>query len=293
MAKKQLTGWNPCAHLFPAGFVMGKTLLLLSGAEAATARALREKGHAIAVADANHEAPAFAFADSCLIADVWQASDCTAAAERYNRKIRKLDGVLLAVDAPMTAASVSQRLRLPGLPLHVAELAHDRLLTKRAFLSAGVNTAWHAQIATPQELQRAVIARGRDLVLKPAEQLGPATVRRLAGMDDSAAVFQQVRAASPSGRVLVEQAQDTVQLPAFLLAGTCHMAAEANIRALVERAASALGIGDGPVVAEIVKADGVPQLVELSPQLGASGEFLDAAVAWATGESLSPQDLAI
>ena len=293
MDKKRLTGWNPCAHLSLANSVMGKTLLLLSGAEAGIARALREKGHALAVADANHEAPAFAFADSCLIADVWQASDCAAAAERYNRKIRKLDGVLLAADAPMTAASVTQRLRLPGLPLHVAELAHDRLLTRRAFLSAGVNTPWHALIATPQELQRAVIARGRDLVLKPAEQLGPATVRRLAGVDDSAAIFQQVRLASPSGRVLVELAQDTIQLPAFLLAGTCHAAAEDSIRALVERAASALGITDGPLVAEIVKADGGPQLVELSPRIGAGADFLDAAVAFAAGESLSPQDLKI
>ncbi len=291
MAKKRLTGWNPCAQLTLANAVMGKTLLLLSGAQDGIARALREKGHALAVVDANHEAPAFAFADSCLIADVWQASDCTAAAERYNRKIRKVDGVLLAADAPMTVASVTQRLRLPGLPLYVAELAQDRLMTRRAFLSAGVNAPWHAQIATPQELQRAVIARGRDLLLKPAEQLGPATVRRLAGMDDSAAIFQQVRAASPSGRVLVELAQDTAQLPAFLLAGTCHMAAEPNIRAIVERAASALGIGEGPLVAEIAKADGVPQVVELSPQLGASGEFLDAAVAWATGEDVSPQDL--
>jgi hypothetical protein len=92
---------------------------------------------------------------------------------------------------------------------------------------------------------------------------------------------------------MVELAQDSVHLPAFLLAGTCHMGAEANVRALVERAASALGISDGPVVAEIVKADGMPQLVELSPQLGASGAFLGAAVAWATGESVSPQDLAI
>jgi hypothetical protein len=254
---------------------------------------LREKGHGLAVMDADPQAPAFAFADSCLIADVWQANDCAASAERYNRKIRKLDGMLLAAGAPLTAASIATRLRLPGLPLHVGELANDRLMTKRAFLSAGVATPWHAEIATPQELQRAVIARGRDLVLKPAEQLGPSSVQPLAGMEDSAAAFQQVRAASPSGRVLVELMKDTVELPAFLLAGHCHMAAAEDIRVLVERAASALGISDGPVVAAISQAEGVAQLAELSPRLGPRGEFLDAAVAWATGESVSPQDLAV
>jgi hypothetical protein len=270
---------------------MGKTLLLLSGTAPAVAQALRDKGHTLAVMDADPQAPAFAFADSCLIADVWRPADCAAAAERYNRKIRKLDGVLLAANAPMTAASVSARLRLPGLPLHVAELAHDRLMMKRAFLSAGVAAPWHAQIATPQELQRAVIARGRDLVLKPAEQMGPATVRRLAGMDDSAAIFQQVRGASPTERVIVELAKDQVRLPAFLLGGRCHMAAAEDIRVLVERAASALGISDGPVVAEIVRENDVPQLAELSPQLGEKGEFLDAGVALAIGETVSPGDL--
>jgi hypothetical protein len=270
---------------------MGKTLLLISGAEPALARALREKGHVPVVMDGDHQAPAFAFAESCLIADIWQASDCAAAAERYNRKIRKLDGVLLAADAALSAGSVSQRLRLAGLPLHVAELANDRLMVKRAFLSAGVATPWHAQIATPQELQRVVIARGRDLVLKPAEQLGPATIRSVAGMEDLAVGFQQVKAASPSGRVMVEPAQETVLLAGFLLAGTCHMKAADNMRLLVERAASALGISDGPVVAQVTQAGG--ELVELSPRISADGEYLDAAVAWAIGESVPAEDLVL
>ena len=102
---------------------MGKTLLLLSGAQAAIAQALREKGHALAVMDADPQAPAFAFADSCLIADVYGPMETAAAAERYSRKIRKIDGVIcVAADAPVTAATVAQRLRLPGLLVHIAEL---------------------------------------------------------------------------------------------------------------------------------------------------------------------------
>ena len=271
----------------------GKTLLLLSGADARLAQHVRAKGHTLAVMDADPEAPAFAFADSCLIADVWRPSDCAAAAERYSRKIRRIDGVLCAADTPMTAATVSARLRLAGLPQHVAELANDRLMAKRAFASAGVATPWHAEIFTPQDLQRAIIARGRDLVLKPVEKLGPATELRLVKVDDPAAAFQQVRSASPSERVLVELVKDPVQLPAFLLAGRCHMRADETVRALVERAASALGIGDGAVVVEIARDDGTPQLTELSSRLATGGEFLDAAVALACGETVSPQNLGI
>jgi hypothetical protein len=271
--------------------VTGRTLLLLSGTEVRIAQALRGMGHTLAVMDADPQAPAFAFADSCLIADVWRPDDCAAAADRYSRKIRRLEGVVSAVDAPMTAASISTRLRLPGFPLHVAELMGDRFMTRRAFLSAGVAMPWHAEIFTPQELQRAIIARGRDLVLKPAEKLGPSTELALTKVGDPAAAFQQLRSASPSARVLVEQVKDPLALPAFLFSGRCQMQAEENVRALVERAASALGISDGPVVAEITKADGAPQLVELSPRLATTSEFLDAAVALALGESVSPHDL--
>ena len=271
----------------------GKTLLLLSGAETGPVCALRERGHTLVVMDADPQAPAFAFADSCLIADIWRADDCAAACERYNRKIRRLDGALSAADTPMTLASVGARLRLAGLPVHVGELANDRLMTRRAFLSAGVPQPWHAEIFTPQELQRALIARGRDLVLKPAEKLGPSTELPMAKVDDPVAAFQQVRSASPSGRVLVELVKDPVSLPAFLLEGRCHMRADEAVRMLVERAAHALDVSDGPVVAQITRADGVPQLVELAPRLATSCEFLDAAVALACGESVSPNDLMI
>ena len=71
----------------------------------------------------------FTFADSCLIADVYGPDETAAAAERYHRKIRPIDGVIcVAADAPLTAATVAQRLRLPGLPLHVAR--------------AGLATSW-------------------------------------------------------------------------------------------------------------------------------------------------------
>jgi len=273
--------------------VTGKVLLLLSGAETRIAQALRERGHTLAIMDADPQAPAFAFADSCLIADVWRPDDCAAAAERYSRKIRRLDGVVCACDAPMTAASISARLRLPGLALHVAELANDRLLTRRAFASAGVAAPWHAEIFTPQELQRAIIARGRDLTLKSVEKLGPATELRLITVDDPAATFQEVRALSPSERVLVELAKDPLLVPAFILSGRCHMRGDEDVRALVERAASAIGISDGPVVAEITRGDGGPQLVELAPRLAPAGEFLDAAVRLACGEGVSADNMNI
>ncbi len=97
---------------------MAKTLLIVSGGiEAADAvKRAKEMGLTVVVSDRDPEAPGFAHADSCLIADVYGATETAAAAERYSRKIRKIDGVIcVAADAPVTVATVAQRLGLPGI----------------------------------------------------------------------------------------------------------------------------------------------------------------------------------
>ena len=87
-----------------------KTVLIISGGiEAADAvRRAKELGYYVVVSDRDPEAPGFAFADSCLIADVYSPDETAAAAERYHRKIRRIDGVIcVAADAPVTAASMA------------------------------------------------------------------------------------------------------------------------------------------------------------------------------------------
>ncbi len=260
---------------------MSKTLLIISGQPQAAAVAQRAKamGHTVVISDADPQAPGFAFADSCLIADVQGAPETAAAAERYSRKIRRIDGVVLMADAALTAATVTQRLRLPGLALHVAELAADRLAVRRSFQSAGVATPWFAEISTPQELQRAIIARGRDLTIKPVENRGPEGVTRLSEVEDFGAAFLAARAASPAERVMVEQGNG-MPVAGLMRAGECLMEADDGTRLALGRAACALGISDGPVTAEVVG----PQIGDMSPRLALDGALLDAAIRQALGE---------
>ena len=273
---------------------MTKTLLIISGGEASAevARRAKENGYAVVVSDSDPQAPAFAFADSCLIADVHGASETAAAAERYNRKIRKIDGVVCTADAALTAATVADRLRLPGPPLHVAELISDRLMIGRCFASAGIAAPWHAEVFTPQDLQRAMIAKGRDLAVKPVENRGPDGVLALAGVEDFNAAFQRARFHSPSERVMVQQELEgpRLHIAALVLNGACHVAgiAEKTVADTVSRAASALGITDGPVACEIVMHQGVPHMAEISTRLGG---FFDAATLLALGEAVSPNQL--
>jgi hypothetical protein len=260
---------------------MSKTLLIISGSTTEAAQRIKALGHTLVVCDPDPEAPAFALADSCLIADIRAPADCAAAAERYSRKIRRIDGVLCLTDAVLTAAAVSERLRLPGIHMEIAALADDRLRLKRAFASAGAGSCWHAQIATPQELQRAAIAR-ENLVVKPIERHGPGLDHRLSGAEDPAAMFQAARSASPTGRVMVEQYPPTTRVSAFVEAGACRMDGAEEWRGLLERAAAALDLRDGPLTAEIAASDGRLELIDAAPYLAPDSPFLEAAIALAT-----------
>jgi biotin carboxylase len=275
---------------------MTKTLLILSGGEKSVeiVGGLRALGHAVVVSDSDPQAPAFALADSCLIADVHGPNETAAAAERYSRKIRKIDGVLVAADASLTAAMVTERLRLPGPPPHVTELIGDRLGIRRCFASAGIASPWHAEIFTPQDLQRAAIARGRDLAVKPTENRGPLGVTRLSAAGDFNAAFQLARAHCASERVMVEQELEGPRfaVAGLMLEGKFHaaQATEPVISEACGRAALALGLCDGPMASEIVLHQDVAHVVEISPRLDGV-RFLTAAAKLALGETPSPDDL--
>lgn len=286
---------------------MAKTLLIVSGGiEAAdAARRAKEMGYYVVVSDRDHQAPGFQFADSCLIADVYGASETAAAAERFSRKIKKIDGVIcVAADAPVTAATVASRLGLPGISLATAELASDKLAMKQRFSQCGVPVPWFSQIETPQALQRIAIERGRNLVIKPVDSRGSRGVQRVAQVADLDKAFWFARSHSPSERVMVEQYLDGPQVSteSVIVNGQCFTPGfsdrnyeylerfapffienggdlpsrladdvQAKVRDAVARAAAALGVTNGTVKGDIVVHKGEPYVIELAARL--SGGF--------------------
>src|SRR3954453_22793168 len=146
-----------------------KTLLIRSGtAEAAeVANRAKQMGCYIVMADRGLEVPAFAYSDSCLLADATNPDEMLPAAERFSRKRRKIDGVITISDAALpAAAAVAERL---GLLPETVKLLADKLATKQRLLEAGLSVSWFAPVATPQALQRILIERGTDLLIWPAD----------------------------------------------------------------------------------------------------------------------------
>ncbi len=286
---------------------MAKTLLIISGGiEAAdAARRAKEMGLYVVVSDRDPQAPGFAFADSCLIADVYGPSETAAAAERYNRKIRKIDGVIcVAADAPVTTATVTAKLKLPGISLATAELACDKLAMKQRFAASGVPVPWFCEVRTVQELQRIAIERGRNLVIKPVDSRGSRGVQRVAQVEDLTKAFMLARSHSPSERVMVEEYLDGPQVSteSVIIDGRCftpgfsdrnyeyldayapffienggdlpsHLPndVQAKVKDVVARAAAALGVTSGTVKGDIVVHNGEPYVIELAARL--SGGF--------------------
>lgn len=286
---------------------MVKTLLIVSGGiEAAdAAKRAKELGLYVVVSDRDTQAPGFAYADSCLIADVYGADETAAAAERYNRKIRKIDGVIcVAADAPMTVASVCERLRIPGLSRQSAQLASDKLAMKQQFREFGVPVPWFSSVSTPQELARIAVERGSDLVVKPVDSRGSRGVQRIAQVKDLNAAFALAQSHSPTNRVMVEQYLSGPQLSteSVVVNGRCFTpgisdrnyefldryapyfienggdlpsalpeAVLRDVKDVVAQAAAALDIRNGTVKGDIVVHDGKAHVIEMAARL--SGGF--------------------
>ena len=297
---------------------MTKTLLIISGGvEAAHAiRRAKDLGIYVVVSDINPEAPGFAMADSILIADVYGPDETAAAAERFHRKIRKIDGVLVvAADAPKTVAAVNERLGLKGISRESAELACDKLAMKRRFVERGVPVPWFAPVETPQALLRIVAERGRELVIKPADSRGSRGVQRLSLVEDIPQAFLAAHQFSPTGRVMVEQYLDGPQISteSVVIDGACHtpgfsdrnyeyleryapyfienggdlpshlqQQVQESVKQVVGRAAAALGVTNGTVKGDIVVHQGKVHVIEMAARLS-GGYFCTREIPLNTG----------
>ena len=234
-------------------------------------------------------------------------SETAAAAERYNRKIRKIDGVIcVAADAPVTAATVAQRLRLPGLPVHVAELACDKLAMKKCFplrRRAGAlvrrSRARRRNCSASPSSAAAIWSSSRWI---SAARRG---VQRVAQVEDLAKAFMLARSHSPTERVMVEQYLDGPQVstesivigrallharlfrPQLRISGTLCALLHREWRRSAQPSAGRrsrprcatwwrappprMGVTDGTVKGDIVVHKGEPYVIELAARL--SGGF--------------------
>ena len=250
-------------------------------------------------------APGFAYADSCLIADVYGPDETACAAERYHRKVRRIDGVIcVAADAPKTTAAVNERLGLQGLTRKSAALACDKLAMKKCFAEAGVAVPWFSEVATPQELQRIAVgtrARSGDQARRQP-RLARRAARRPSGRSGAGLHLRTIAFADQprDGRAISSGPQ--VSTESVVVDGHCYTPGfsdrnyelleryapyfvenggdlpshlspdlQEKVKDVVAKAAAALGVTNGTVKGDIVVHNGEAYVIELAARL--SGGF--------------------
>jgi len=280
-----------------------RTLWIVSGgAEAVPGiQRARAMGLHVVVSDMNPSAPGFAVADEAVVANTYDVDATIAAAAKYHKSTRPIDGVMcMAADVPLTVASVAAALGLPGIPVESARLAADKLAMKLAFQRASIPIPWFQAIASLEDLTRVVAHRGLPLVLKPVDGRGARGVLRLTGQTDLAWAFTHASSQSRSGAVMVEEylAGPQISTEGLLIDGvgtTCgfidrnyeHLdtfapyivenggeqpsmlpaQAQRQISSVAMDAGRAMGIVTGSVKGDMVWTDRGPYVIEIAARL--------------------------
>ena len=297
---------------------MSQVILFVGGGlEALPAvRLAKEMGLYTVVSDMDPGAPAFQEADDALIASTYDIDDTVAKAVQYHRESRPIDGVMcVASDIPKTVAAVADALGLPGISLHSAELASDKLLMKEKFAQDQVPIPFFQQIYSFEELQGLIAERGLPLIIKPVDSRGARGVYRLRSGDNFQALYLDTLKNSPTGRVMVEAflpgpqvsteslvvdgiaytlgfsdrnyefmdkyapsiIENGGELPSFL-----GQDIQEKVKQLVQHATDSLGVKNGVVKGDIVVTDGVPHVIEMAARLS-GGYFCTHEIPLNTG----------
>ena len=198
-----------------------KTIILLGGNVEAVPIIERASalGHRAVVVDNDARCPGRALTDDFVHASCYHADRAIASLSRHAYTNRLFyDGVLCAaVDAPHVAAEIAARFGLPGLGIEAAWLSADKLAQKKA-LAGHVPLPMFKSWPFPVSLHKMTGGGGvGDVfihIVKPIDSRGGRGVVRVTKDIDPAFAYEIARGQSPTGRVMVEQWLDGLQLSA-------------------------------------------------------------------------------
>ena len=303
---------------------MKKALLFIGGGlEAVPGIVLAQKmGHYAVVSDANEKAPGCVTADYVLKASTYDVQSSLRAAMNFHKKVRPISGVMsVASDIPLTVATISNELELPGIPIKSAKLASDKLAMKQQFAHDGVAIPWYSEIFGASDLVKIIAKYSEGLVIKPIDSRGARGVLRINSRTDLEWAFSEALKYSPAKRVMVEEFIDGPQvstesliingealtpgfsdrnyeflnryspyiienggdLPSFLPENV-----QLAVKELVGTAARSMGIYNGIIKGDIVIRKGNPLVIELAARLS-GGYFCTHEIPLNTGVDLVGQ----
>ncbi len=130
--------------------------------------AAKEMGVEVLVTDKNPCAPGLRYADIPLNVDIINVEECIKVARQY-----KINGIVAVNDfGVLTAAHVSEKLGLPGLPVNIAEICSDKYSMRKTWSDAGLPSIKYKLVSNIDEVKSAVNEFGYPLIIKPSDSRG-------------------------------------------------------------------------------------------------------------------------
>ncbi|MDI6793800.1 MAG: alpha-hydroxy-acid oxidizing protein [bacterium] len=282
---------------------MVKTLMIIGGGtmQIPAIRVAKEMGLNVVATDYNPNALGFSMADVGIVMSTKDIEGSVRVAKEYAQTGR-IDGVItVGTDASMTVAAVANTLKLPGIRFEVAERATNKLKMRHCFAKNGVPSPRFCEAWTLRNAYKAAKEIGFPLVIKPSDNMGARGVIKVASEDEIRDAFQQAKAASPSGEIVVEEFMlgDELSIDALVYDGQVifagiadriidfppyfvelgHTLPSSQPKEVQEAACScmeagirALGIDQGAAKGDIKLTPQGPKIVELAARL--SGGFM-------------------
>ena len=258
--------------------------------------AARRRGLTVIAADRDPSAPGFRYADRRAIVSIEDepAIDRLARAE-------EVDGIVAAGTdhAVGIAARISHRLGLPhAVQPDAAALAVSKLRQRERLAAEGLAQPRSLTCRTPAEAADAAAELGFPVVVEAPTPLGDRAVRLARTPDELAAATAGALAESRGDYCLVEELPGfrPVTVNAFMLGGRfipltitdpepapppafgvplAHLwpasldeAKAESVTGTAARAAKAIGLSDGPVIAQILLSPSGPLVAKVSARLG-------------------------
>ncbi|HDH96317.1 MAG TPA: ATP-grasp domain-containing protein, partial [Proteobacteria bacterium] len=164
----------------------------------------RQLGLRVFAIDANPKARGAKFAHEFFNVSTHDVEAAADVAEWIKKK-RGLDGVAtIGVDAPITLATISDRLGLFGPSLETATLCSNKLIQKQALKRFGLPIPEFSAVSSESEVAK-MLSRFKALVLKPIDSRGSRGVVQLYEGDNITQALNIARSHSPSGTVIAER----------------------------------------------------------------------------------------
>lgn len=166
----------------------------------------KEEGYYTIVASPVKEEPGFEYADECVYVDLRDTEAVLEAAKRL-----QIDGITTdQAETPMrTVAYVAEQLGLNGIGTDMAELFTNKYMMREKCREIGIDTIRYRLVQSVDEAVEFYCELNKeykcDCIMKPIDSAGSRGVVKLENTDTIYKEFSYSKAASRSGRVIIEE----------------------------------------------------------------------------------------